>query len=106
MDDYLVSIIMPSFNSEHTISASISSVLQQTYTNWELLVCDDNSIDGTRSKVLEFADSRIKLLINEYAKGAAGARNTSLKYASGRFIAFLDSDDIWGANKLEMQISM
>ena len=106
MDDYLVSIIMPSYNAEHTISASISSVLKQTYANWELLVCDDDSSDNTRFKVLEFSDSRIKLLTNEYAKGAAGARNTALKYASGRFIAFLDSDDIWIANKLEMQISM
>lgn len=104
MNDKLVSIVMPAYNSGSTISEAIQSVLIQTYSNWELLICNDNSYDDTVLKVQSYNDSRIKLFNNEYSKGAAGARNTSLKHANGRYVAFLDSDDIWVANKLEEQL--
>lgn len=102
----LVSIIMPSYNSEKHISESINSVLHQTYTNWELLITDDCSVDSTLQIVEEFQnkDSRIKLYTLKINSGAAAARNNSIAKSKGRFIAFLDSDDLWLNNKLELQI--
>jgi teichuronic acid biosynthesis glycosyltransferase TuaG len=103
----LVSIIMPCFNSEDFISSAIDSVLSQTYTNWELLVCDDKSEDKSLMVINKYIelDPRIKLISNCYSKGAPGARNSALDSASGRYIAFLDSDDMWYSKKLEQQIS-
>jgi teichuronic acid biosynthesis glycosyltransferase TuaG len=102
----LVSIIMPSFNSEKFIGSAIDSVIAQTYANWELLICDDGSVDNSRSVINSYVelDSRIKLISNYYSKGAPGARNSSLDSALGRYIAFLDSDDLWYPDKLEQQI--
>lgn len=107
MEEPLVSIIMPAYNSEMHISESIKSVMQQTYKNWELLITDDRSTDNTQQIVNTFAetDHRIKLFINERNGGAGVARNNSIKQANGRFIAFLDSDDLWQPTKLEKQIS-
>lgn len=92
-----VSIITPSYNSEKYIAESISSVLNQTYTNWEMIVIDDFSTDNTKAIVKEFAnsDNRIKLVELEKNSGAAIARNRGIELATGRFIAFLDSDDLW-----------
>ena len=103
----LVSIIMPSFNSEKFVGSAIDSVIAQTYANWELLICDDGSVDNSRSVINSYVelDSRIKLISNYYSKGAPGARNSSLDSAFGRYIAFLDSDDLWYPDKLEQQIS-
>jgi glycosyltransferase involved in cell wall biosynthesis len=103
----LVSIIMPAYNAELTIHRSIQSVLNQSYDNWELLICNDSSTDGTSRIVTGYLnkDDRIRFFKNEYNKGAPGARNTLLKYASGEYIAFLDSDDVWYSNKLEIQIN-
>ncbi|MEC6822492.1 glycosyltransferase family 2 protein [Photobacterium piscicola] len=101
----LISIIMPSYNSEKTILNSIYSVLSQTYKNWELIICDDGSNDQSVHKISEICDSRIKLYSNENKKGAAGARNTALKYANGKYICFLDSDDLWDNSKLDIQLS-
>ncbi|WP_299807114.1 glycosyltransferase family 2 protein [uncultured Shewanella sp.] len=102
----LVSIIMPSYNSEKTISQSIDSVLSQNYENWELLITDDNSNDKTISIVNTYIekDKRIRLFINAKNLGAGGSRNRSIKEAKGKYIAFLDSDDIWFSNKLDAQI--
>lgn len=102
-----VSIIMPAYNSEDYISLAINSVINQSIKNWELLICDDGSKDSTHNIASKFvkSDSRISLLKNHYQKGAPGARNTCLDYAKGRYIAFLDSDDIWDPKKLELQIS-
>lgn len=94
---------MPCFNSAETISESIRSVLLQTHHNFELIICDDNSTDNTCELVRSFGDPRIILIINKYEKGAAGARNSALSEARGRYIAFLDSDDIWLPKKLELQ---
>lgn len=100
----LVSIIMPSYNTARYISDSIRSVLAQTYTNWELILVDDCSTDNTLEIVGQFDDSRIILLQNERNSGAAISRNKALREAKGRWIAFLDSDDLWAPEKLEKQI--
>lgn len=102
----LVSIIMPMYNCAQYITASIESVLQQTYKNWELLVVDDVSTDGSFEVVRKFAeaDPRIRLLRNEKNSGAAVSRNYALREAKGKWIAFLDSDDQWVPEKLARQL--
>ena len=102
----LVSIIMPSYNTADYIAESIESVLAQTYTNWELIIVDDCSTDNTDSVVADFlSDDRIRYLKNDKNSGAAISRNRALREAKGRWIAFLDSDDLWSESKLEKQIS-
>lgn len=103
---HLVSIVMPAYNAEDTIADSIESVLKQSYSNFELIICDDSSTDETRKIVesLSKRDSRVKLIENNYLRGAAGARNSCILEANGRFIAFLDSDDLWHEDKLNTQI--
>lgn len=103
----LVSIITPTYNSEKFIAETIESVLAQTYSNWELLITDDFSEDNTKSIVEKYVlkDSRIKLQSLQSNAGSAVARNNSLNEAKGRYIAFLDSDDLWSPQKLEKQIS-
>ena len=104
----LVSVVMAAFNSEHYIAAAIQSVLCQSYQQWELLVVDDASSDRTPDIVAECArkDARIRLLRQKQNAGPAYTRNVAIKEAGGRFIAFLDSDDIWLPNKLERQITV
>ena len=102
----LVSIIMPSYNTAKFISETIDSVLTQTYTNWELIIVDDCSTDNTDEVVKSFlSDDRIKYIKNEKNSGAAFSRNRALCEAKGKWIAFLDSDDLWFPEKLEKQIS-
>ncbi|WMS94876.1 glycosyltransferase family 2 protein [Pseudoalteromonas sp. HL-AS2] len=103
----LVSIIMPAYNADQYIEQSIESVLSQTYANWELLITDDRSTDGTQAIVKAYADRdvRIKLFVNAENGGAGIARNNSIKKAKGRYIAFLDADDKWLPEKLTTQIS-
>ena len=101
----LVSIIMPSYNTELFISDTIKSVLAQTYTNWELIIVDDYSTDHTDDVVNSFSDERIHYYKNSCNKGAALSRNRALRKAKGKWIAFLDSDDLWMPQKLEMQIA-
>lgn len=103
----LVSVIMPNYNGEKFIKETIMSVINQTYTNWELLIVDDCSIDNSAEIIKDFCrqDGRIKLFINEKNSGAAASRNLALREASGKWIAFLDSDDLWLPEKLEKQIS-
>ena len=104
MED-LVSIIMPSYNTAEYIAASIQSVLSQTYKNWELIIVDDCSADTTDDAVKPFlSDERIKYLKNEKNSGAAVSRNRALREAAGKWIAFLDSDDLWMPDKLIKQI--
>ena len=101
-----MSIIMPSYNSEAWIAETILSVQCQTYTNWELIISDDGSQDGTVEIVEQFAqaDLRIRILITDVNQGAAKARNRALNEANGRYIAFLDSDDMWTKDKLSLQL--
>lgn len=102
--DELVSVIMPSFNTGEYIAASVESVLAQTYSNWELLIVDDCSTDNTTEVIGRYQDPRIILLKNKTNSGAALSRNYALREAKGRWIAFLDSDDIWEPKKLEKQL--
>ena len=103
----LVSIIMPAYNCMEYIAQSIRSVQNQTYRNWELIVADDNSTDGTVDTVRSIAadDNRIQLLETDINLGPAAARNRAINAARGDYIAFLDSDDIWFPDKLRRQIS-
>ena len=111
----LVSIIMPSFNTAPYIAESIRSVMAQTYTDWELIIVDDASTDNTGDVVSSLMSSRtssaitnslnIHYLKNDRNRGAAYSRNRALREARGKYIAFLDSDDLWAPDKLEKQIA-
>jgi teichuronic acid biosynthesis glycosyltransferase TuaG len=103
----LVSIITPSFNSEKFIAATIQSVQNQTYQNWEMIIVDDCSTDKTVS-IAEFIannDNRIKVIKLKENSGTGIARNRALEKAKGRYISFLDADDLWKPQKLEIQIN-
>lgn len=101
----LVSIIMPSYNTGRFIAETIDSVLAQTYKSWELIIVDDASTDNTDEVVAGYADDRIIYIKNEKNSGAAVSRNRALREAKGKWIAFLDSDDLWAPEKLERQIA-
>ncbi|MDF5457336.1 glycosyltransferase family 2 protein, partial [Vibrio parahaemolyticus] len=102
----VVSIIMPTYNSEQTVVESIQSVLSQTYKNWELIIVDDRSTDNTWQVIQTYADKydNIRVYQNKENLGAGASRNFAIKKARGRFIAFLDSDDLWTEDKLAEQI--
>ena len=102
--DGKVSIITPTYNSEKFVLNTIHSVLNQTYTNWEMLIVDDCSTDRTVELVNGLNEPRIKLILQENNCGAAMARNRAIEEADGEFFAFLDSDDSWRIDKLEKQI--
>lgn len=106
MKNGLVSIIMPTYNCADFIEESILSVINQTYTNWELIIVDDCSKDNTEEVVKKYTDNdkRIRYIRLETNSGAAIARNTGIEMAIGEFIAFLDSDDLWLNVKLEKQL--
>ena len=107
----LVSIIMPSYNTGKFIAASIKSVMSQTYTDWELIIVDDASTDNTDEVVRKFTEiseensAKIHYFKNDRNSGAAISRNRALCEAKGKWIAFLDSDDLWFSDKLEKQIA-
>lgn len=102
-----VSIIMPAYNAEKYIEDSIKSVLSQTYSNWELIIVDDYSSDNTVDIVKEYTglDRRIKLVCQKANFGVAFSRNKGLDCADGKYVAFLDSDDLWDREKLEKQVA-
>lgn len=104
--DALVSIVTPAYKAASVIRATIDSVQAQTYANWEMLIAEDCGPDDTRNVVraLSRGDSRIKLIEMSANGGPAAARNRALARAKGRWIAFLDSDDLWLPNKLERQL--
>ena len=104
----LVSVIMPAYNCEKYVVEAINSVLAQTYKNWELLVLDDGSNDNTLQVIEEFSknDSRIKALPNGKNMGVSATRNRGIELATGEWIAFLDSDDMWESKKLEKQLEV
>jgi len=103
-----ISVVMPAYNAEATIGEAISSVLNQTYDNFELIVIDDCSKDRTTYIISEFAekDHRICFLRNEKNSGVAFTRNRGVAAAKGTWIAFLDSDDMWREDKLEKQVQL
>ncbi|HSI71136.1 MAG TPA: glycosyltransferase family 2 protein [Gillisia sp.] len=102
----LVSVIMPAYNSADFIGEAIESVLAQTWNNWELLVIDDASTDGTVKIVKEYSSKHPNIIIlkNSTNLGTGSSRNKGIKAATGRFIAFLDADDLWMPGKLEKQL--
>lgn len=105
----LVSVIMPAHNSGRFIGMAIDSVRAQTYQNWELIVVNDTSTDSTCDivKRYEQCDKRIRLYNTDYHNGMPSApRNTGIRLAKGRFISFLDSDDLWASTKLEEQVPL
>ena len=108
MTEGLVSIITTLYDSGDFIGRTIESVLSQTYTNWEMVITDDCSIDNGPSIVQTYVekDSRIRLLRLDRNGGPGVARNNSIKNANGQYIAFLDSDDIWMPDKLERQLAL
>ena len=104
----MVSVIMPAYNAERFVEAAIRSVMAQTITDWELLVLEDGSTDGTALVVQKLAqeDHRIHFLPNVSNMGVARTRNRGLDLCRGRYIALLDSDDIWLPDKLEKQLEL
>jgi glycosyltransferase involved in cell wall biosynthesis len=108
MKDKLVSIITPSYNCEKFISETINSIINQTFTDWELIITDDYSSDNSIGVIESFIkkDDRIRLYTLKSNQGAGAARNHSIKMAKGRYIAFCDSDDQWKINKLELQLNL
>lgn len=106
MDTPLVSVITPVYNCEKYLEAAITSVQNQTYANWELILVDDASTDGSADIAREFysEDARIKYIKLLKNGGPAVARNNAIKIAQGKYIAFLDADDFWAPDKLEIQV--
>ena len=105
----LVSVIMPMYNAAKVLSESIESVINQTYTSWELIVIDDSSNDDSMSIAQSYAsrDGRIRVLSNPHHNGMPSApRNFGIAAAKGRYIAFLDSDDLWHPDKLRQQLPL
>jgi len=100
-----VSVIIPTYNREKTILRALQSVLDQTYTNLEVLIIDDGSTDGTADIIKNVEDTRVKYIALEKNGGPSNARNVGVQMAEGEWIAFQDSDDCWHKDKLERQIS-
>lgn len=102
----LVSIISPTYNDEKTIKNTIKSVINQSYKNWEMIIVDDCSKDNTGEIIKKFQeqDKRIKYIKLNENSGASVARNKAIKEAKGKYIAFLDCDDLWFNKKLEKQV--
>jgi len=107
LNDSLISIITPAYNSEKYIKDCIESVINQTYTNWEMIIVNDCSNDQTLSIIHDYVkiDSRIKVITNIKNQGVANSRNTAVLNSKGRYISFLDADDIWYPKKLKTQIN-
>lgn len=103
---YLVSVIIPAYNRAGYIAETIQSVLNQTYTKWELIVVDDGSTDDTYDVVLPFLNNRIKYYRIEHSGRLGRVRNYGIIQSSGELIAFHDSDDLWRPDKLEIQVGL
>lgn len=104
MEQNMISIVIPMYNSAPYIKQTVASVLRQTFTDFELIVIDDGSSDGSRDVVLRLAEADSRVAVHSIEnRGVSHARNLGCSLANGEFIAFLDSDDIWLPNKLELQ---
>lgn len=104
MPEPLISVIIPTWNRADTIGKAMDSVLSQTFTDFELLICDDGSDDSTKLVIESYNDSRIKWIDGERFGRPAGPRNRGIRQAKGKWLAFLDSDDSWIKDKLQKQI--
>lgn len=107
MHDDLISIVVPVYNAEKFLKNTINTVLNQTYTNWELILIDDCSNDNSKEIIENFSKVNSKIIYYKQKKngGPALARNKGIELASGRFLCFIDADDLWDNNKLEKQIN-
>jgi glycosyltransferase involved in cell wall biosynthesis len=106
MAESLVSIVMPAYNRAHLIGETIQSVLDQSYSNWELIIIDDGSTDDSRTIINEFNDQRIQYYAIEHYGILGKVRNVGMNYSKGSYIAFLDSDDLWLPHKLVFQLAL
>ncbi|MCM4155020.1 glycosyltransferase family 2 protein [Gramella sp. AN32] len=106
MQEYgLVSVIMPAYNAETFIAEAIQSVIDQSYSNWELIIVNDASTDATEKVISAFFDDRISMISLKQNQGTHISRNKAIQSASGNFIAFLDADDLWKREKLQKQLA-
>jgi glycosyltransferase involved in cell wall biosynthesis len=101
-----VSIVIPTYNRAHTLERSIRSVISQSFTDFELIIVDDGSPDGTREVICGFEDSRIRYIPNGFNGGPGSARNRGIASARGQYVAFQDSDDEWCPGKLQKQVDV
>ena len=101
-----VSVIIPTYNRDNYLYSAIKSVLNQTFEDFEIIIVDDASTDNTRQVVDKFDDKRIRYIRHKENKGGSAARNTGIKRSKGKFIAFLDDDDMWMPSKLEKQLDL
>lgn len=107
MKEGLVSIITPVYNGEKYISETIESVIKQTYLDWEMIVVDDGSKDGSAAIVRRYAEKESRItLLQQPNGGSASARNNGIRYANGQYIALLDSDDLWDPDFLKSQLAL
>ncbi|MDH3490649.1 MAG: glycosyltransferase [Gammaproteobacteria bacterium] len=102
----LVSIVLPVFNRLGYVRVALASVYAQTFENWELIIIDDGSDEETRQFLEKQADSRTKVLFREHSGVPAVVRNVGIARACGKYVAFLDSDDVWAADKLQVQLTL
>ena len=105
MEKPKVSVIIPTYNRAHTLLPAVKSVLEQHYDNIEIIIVDDFSSDNTQSLITDISDTRIKYICRTKNGGVAAGRNDGLRAATGGYIAFLDSDDIWLPGKIEAQLN-
>lgn len=103
-NDNLISIVLPTYNRRKTLKDTVDNILEQTYKNFELIIVDDDSTDGTEMMISQYNDNRIIYIKNSSNKGACYSRNRGVENARGIYIAFQDSDDLWKKDKLEKQI--
>ena len=103
-ENELVSVIIPMYNAKNYIRYTLESVINQTYTNLEIIVVDDSSSDNSIQIVQKYNDKRIKLIKLKQNQGVANARNIGIENATGKYIAFIDSDDLWKKDKISKQL--
>ncbi len=106
MPDELVSIVLPTYNRADLIVETIQSVIDQSYSQWELIIIDDGSSDDSKDRIAHFNDERIQYHVIEHTGILGKVRNEGMHLAKGNYIAFLDSDDLWLPHKLEFQLSL
>ena len=101
----IVSIIIPTYKRVEKLKRAIDSVLSQTFTNWELIIIDNHSLDGTKELVDDYNNPKIKMLLIKNNGNIAKSRNLGIKKSNGKYLALLDSDDLWVPNKLQICIN-
>ena len=101
----IVSVIIPTYKRVKKLKKAIDSVLSQTFTNWEIIIIDNHSLDGTKELVDNYNNPKIKMLLIKNNGNIAKSRNLGIKKSKGKYVALLDSDDLWTPNKLQICIN-